>query len=85
MGFAERMYLNVLSEVPVIPELKVPHLMGFLVSYTETIAGLGLEKLQQMRFKKELLIKLREFQRKSQVFKDASDSNIIEDFKRYCT
>ena len=53
-GFDEQEYLSALDKVPIVPEKKVPHILGFMTSFAQTIARMGLEKLRKIQLDLEL-------------------------------
>ena len=53
-GFEEAAYMEALAKVPVVPEAKVIPIMEFMVSFAETVATMGLEKLRLKQVENEL-------------------------------
>jgi len=54
VGFDEAAYLQALDQVPVIAEDRVPVIMEFLVSFAETIALTGLDRMRREEFENRL-------------------------------
>jgi len=53
-GFNESVYLEALSEIPIIAQNTLPSILSFLTSFAEMIASLGLKQLRQLKTEKEL-------------------------------
>ena len=59
-GFDEKIYLDAIKKVPVVPEEEVKTAMGFLLNMTELIADMSMQKLEQV----ELSNAIKESERK---------------------
>ena len=53
-GFEETVYLNALSEVPIVTEQNLPVILGFLTTFAEMAAQMGLEHLKQIESEEAL-------------------------------
>jgi len=49
-GFEEKAYLEALSEVPIIDEQRLPIILGFLTTYAEIVATMGLDRQRQLDY-----------------------------------
>ncbi len=54
LGFDREEYLTAVKEVPVVPAEKVKLYIGFLTQLGETIAEMGLARIQELQMKKQL-------------------------------
>lgn len=54
MGFDREAYFKALDEVPVIPEVKLPAILGFLSGFAKLVASFGLQRLRAERIAAEL-------------------------------
>ena len=53
-GFDESVYLDAVSEVPIVAQETLPSILSFLTSFAEMTAGLGLRQLGQLETEREL-------------------------------
>lgn len=68
-GFDKAAYLEALSEIPVIPEDRLPSILAFLTSFAEMIAGMGLEQLRQLKTEKALSKAREELEEQNEVLR----------------
>jgi len=54
MGFNKIAYLAALNDVPIVPEEKLPSILGFLTGLANMVATMGLQHLREERMRAEL-------------------------------
>lgn len=53
-GFDESLYMEALSEIPVVQKSTLPAILSFLTSFAEMLASLGLKQMKQLENEREL-------------------------------